>query len=174
MKPNKQQIITLIICIPILTFLYIYHTKHPAVILTAHLVLIVIVVIVLLLGLRTKPEINNNILWKQKCLQLLEKGICPFCESHKIGEYRIKIGYTERKSPFRYYFFWIEINFSKDELATSSPICDSCKDRFHRNQLYEPSVTVLEMKPGYSRGIPRQYERGHIFKPEEEDFYSNI
>ena len=78
------------------------------------------------------------------------------------------------RSPFRYYFFWIEINFYKEELATSSPICDSCKDRFLRNQLPEPSMTVLEMKPGYTRGIARPYERGHIFKPEPKDFHSNI
>lgn len=174
MKPNKHQLITLIISIPILILLFIYTSIRPDAIHPAYLTLVIVFVVIIFFGLRTIPEINNKIIWKQKSLELLEKGICPFCEKNKIGEYRIRIGYRKKRSPIKYFFLWIEINFFREELATSSPICEWCKNRFLKKQLPEPSLTVLEMKRGYLRGLPRQYEKGHIFKPEPDNFLSNI
>lgn len=174
MKPNKHQVITLIISIPILILLFIYNSIRPDSVHPAYLILVIVFVVIIFFGLRTLPEINDKIIWKRKSLELLEKQICPFCEKNQIGEYRIRIGYRKKRSPIKYFFFWIEINFSREELATSSAICEWCKNRFLGKQLPEPSLTVLEMKPGYLRGLPRPHEKGHIFKPELDNFLSNI
>jgi|WetSurMetagenome_2_1015567.scaffolds.fasta_scaffold83134_2 hypothetical protein len=163
MKINTDQKKIFFIGLPIIIFLLILHFLIPNSVFWGHIIALIFIWFFVLFISRTKEPLNYEAKFKPKSLSLVERGICPFCEKNSLSEYRIKVGYTKAKFWIGYYVFWIKYRYNRDEFVSSISLCSNCKEQYLKNKLFNPSLTVLEHKRGFSLGLKHPYDKSNIF-----------